>query len=371
MILINASNIKVGGGLQVATSVIDFIIKNENIDQFVLVVSHQVYEGLGTSVRDISLPVYICDLNPFSIRSILSSRKLLDSLEVKYSIDKVFSIFGPTFWTPKRAKHFIGFANAWLVNLYNRAYSIFPLHRRYLMILKNYVLSKLVYDENAIYFTETESIKEAFSDKFGHNDIYVVDNTISHLFFQDCSRIQKNKLHDLKGYKFLTITHNYPHKNMATIGRVGAELSARGYEVVFIVTFSDDEYEKQTYDFKKYTHNVGVVSIEQCQELYLSVNALYLPTLIECFTVSYLEAMATNTPIATSNLPFAIDICKDSGYYFDPYCIDSIVACLIKLIEDTETGAVKRNISQYHDILLEYKDNAHRVREYLKIIRER
>ncbi|MGF1670524.1 MAG: glycosyltransferase, partial [Balneolaceae bacterium] len=47
-------------------------------------------------------------------------------------------------------------------------------------------------------------------------------------------------------------------------------------------------------------------------------DALFMPTLLECFSASYAEAMAMEKPILTSDLGFARTVCEDAALYFNP-----------------------------------------------------
>ncbi len=69
-------------------------------------------------------------------------------------------------------------------------------------------------------------------------------------------------------------------------------------------------------------------------EYYLACNALLLPTLLESFSGTYLEAMHFGRPILTSNLDFARDVCDDAALYFDPWDPVAIKDAILKLKDD-------------------------------------
>ena len=45
---------------------------------------------------------------------------------------------------------------------------------------------------------------------------------------------------------------------------------------------------------------------------------MILPTLLECFSASWIDAMKCCVPVLTSDLPFAHGICGDAAVYFNP-----------------------------------------------------
>jgi glycosyltransferase involved in cell wall biosynthesis len=50
-----------------------------------------------------------------------------------------------------------------------------------------------------------------------------------------------------------------------------------------------------------------------------SAHALIQPTVLESFSSTYLEAMQFGTPILTSDMDFAREVCGDAALYFDPW----------------------------------------------------
>ncbi|CAM4307512.1 glycosyltransferase [Vibrio neonatus] len=191
--------------------------------------------------------------------------------------------------------------------------------------------------------------------------IYTVD-------YSDNQKFQK-KLESYKDYfKFISVTYNYPHKNLGVISKVAELLELKGINAIFIVTFPKDEYDKQSLTFKKYTVNMGPVSVEDCKSLYKNADALFLPTLIECFSVSYLEAMANNLCIATSDYDFARDICGDCAIYFDPFSPQDISNKLSIIIENEDVR--RKMLIKGGKRIKRFPDNKQKVKSYLKIIND-
>src|SRR5438094_851068 len=64
--------------------------------------------------------------------------------------------------------------------------------------------------------------------------------------------------------------------------------------------------------------NLGPLAKEQVERWFDQTDALFLPTLLESFSLTYLEAAARRRPIVTSDRDFARHACGDAGYYVDP-----------------------------------------------------
>jgi len=73
------------------------------------------------------------------------------------------------------------------------------------------------------------------------------------------------------------------------------------------------------------------VDMSSVPALYASVDGMILPTLLESFSGTYVEAMHYGVPVFTSDRDFARDVCGDAAYYFDPLNPKGIL--------DTVTGA--------------------------------
>ena len=63
---------------------------------------------------------------------------------------------------------------------------------------------------------------------------------------------------------------------------------------------------------------VGAVPPAECPALYGECDAMFLPTLAECFSASYAEAMVMEKPIVTTDLGFARSICGPAAIYYAP-----------------------------------------------------
>ena len=91
-----------------------------------------------------------------------------------------------------------------------------------------------------------------------------------------------------------------------------------------------------TKEEKEHLEFLGPVSIDQCPFLYEQCDAMFLPTLLECFSASYTEAMKMRKPILTSNLDFAKALCGDAAKYFDPVSEESVGESIYELAMDKE-----------------------------------
>ena len=68
---------------------------------------------------------------------------------------------------------------------------------------------------------------------------------------------------------------------------------------------------------------IGKVNVIECPSLYQQADIMFMPTLMECFTATYPEAMRMEVPIITTDLEFAHGLCEEAACYYsalDSHC---------------------------------------------------
>ncbi len=83
----------------------------------------------------------------------------------------------------------------------------------------------------------------------------------------------------------------------------------------------------------------GYVADPDLRILYARARALALPSLIEGFGLTAIEAMACGTPVTCSRAASMPEVVGPAGLYFDPNDIDTIVTALRQILNDDATRA--------------------------------
>ncbi len=335
-LLINTSNLKKGGSLQVAYSFLNEI-KHNTKHTFYVVLSSQLKEQIDIQEFPNNFIFKTYSIKPTLLKVITGRDKFLSKLEKDINPDKVFSIFSPAYWRPKSI-HISGFANGWSVNPGSIAFAELSFLNRIKKHVISYLKLKLLKLESNIFIVETISVKEKLS-KFGKipiNKIYVVSNNygvhyVETFSINDFVLPQKSSVDE---FRFITISSNYKHKNLKILKEVIPILRKKDVRVKFFITIPEKTFQKEYNDFKDYIINLKPVPVINGPAIYHQCDALFLPTLLECFSASYPEAMIMKKPILTSDLGFARDICKDAAIYFNPLDAKDVVSKIILLINN-------------------------------------
>jgi len=138
----------------------------------------------------------------------------------------------------------------------------------------------------------------------------------------------------------------YAHKNhraiLETFRRFPRELEG----VTAVVTVSADQHpsagrflrDVERLGLSDAILNVGPMPQSAAAAYYHHCDALLMPTLLESFTSTYLEAMHFGLPILTSDLDFAHAVCGEAALYFDPWDPTSIKDAILRLKGEPEVG---------------------------------
>lgn len=360
-ILVNCSNLKVGGGIQVALSFIHESIKFLSND-YCIVANEKVFDQIAIEKFPSNYKFM-----KFNYKFNRDSNLYLSKVENDFSPDIVFSIFGPTYWTPT-SPHLMGFARGHTI--YHKS-----LYRKYLNFknrlffdLKNNLLIYYTKKNSNNYVVETKSAQKVLSTMLPKNKkVYFVSNTYSSIYdtpslWETIKMPLKNK----NEFWFTYICANYPHKNISILPEVVSHLKKLDQKHQYKIILSINENQVDLSEEQKNNFIfLGKLNVNQCPPVYEAADALLMPSLIETFSASYLEAMKMQCPILTSDLDFAHDICKDAAIYFDPLNPKEIAAKILQLVSDNILR--EELINKGSERLLNFPTAKERAEQYLEI----
>lgn len=150
----------------------------------------------------------------------------------------------------------------------------------------------------------------------------------------------------------LVLGNPKPNKNFEILPHVVAELSklpdAEGFQGVEVhATLRDDGPYMEPYLREERAvgptripiKKIGLVPHAELGDLYRRSAVVFLPSLLESFSATYIEAMHFGVPLVTSDLDFARDICGDAALYADPLDPVACARALHTALSDPSTRA--------------------------------
>lgn len=333
-ILINASNLKVGGGLQVADSIVHEL-KNLPEHSYIAVVPSKIFVACSDANAYGNVKVVKYDMPASFISAVTGKDPTLDKLVADEEIDAVLTVFGPPRWRPQ-VPHLCGFARPQLVI----PESPFWKEVRGVQRLKSgfkRVLNKWLFNVSADnLWTENSFISDRVKKLYPAKKVFTVTNNYNQVFDDENLWDNSVKLPAFDGLTLLTISANYPHKNLGIIrsciewlGEHHPELKYR-----FALTLNEDQFPLHCDAEKEHILLIGPVAINKVPNLYRQADVMFLPTLLECFSASYAEAMKMKVPILTTDLGFAHSICAEAACYFQPVSASSLGGKIVRLATD-------------------------------------
>jgi glycosyltransferase involved in cell wall biosynthesis len=329
-ILINASNLHLGGVVQAATSIIWELSKTiDPKDKIEIWISSEVSESLQTAGFSPNPIIRYKIVNTYGLLTIFSLKifKIL-------SFDRVFTLFGPLYSFLRPKYSIVGFADPQI--LYPDAVrdKRFLFHKSYGFISKlRHRLKILFFSKADVLVAEAHHVKNRLLklNTFKAFDVHVVYNSLLHFYSNDSSYSPTALPSSQRILKIGFMGRNYPHKNVnilpSVINRLKQEYSI---DALLYVTFSDSEWNCSPEELKNVSINFGSLQPSRCPSFYSSVDIIVLPSLLECFSITPFEAMASGKPVYVSDRIFFRDICADFAYYFDPLDSKSIANCIFE-----------------------------------------
>jgi glycosyltransferase involved in cell wall biosynthesis len=413
--LINASNLKAGGGLQVADSICSQLEKFPQ-HRFIVVQSKHL-DVTAERIKDYcNVDVYRYDI-PTNLRSVVFGRDpFLDGIVKNKNVQAVLTVFGPSRWKPL-VPHLSGFALSqlvipespyfqrmskvehvkwwlwclirkwslkrsadafWTENPYisDRLETLMGRPRVHLcgfaraqLLLRvpndNYNLNfsrikeKLTYAiwafrrSSKVFYTENEYISEILRKRNSDMKVFTVSNYYNQVYDQPEKWKRSINLPEFDGVTCLSVSSPSSHKNFGIIEGIVRYLREvhPDFKVRFVLTFSEQNW-PMAEDVRDCIVYIGKTDVSECPNLYEQADIMFMPTLLECFTATYPEAMRMEVPIVTTDLEFARGLCGEAACYYSAVDAKAAAEAIYKVATDKDyakqlTEAGKKQLQTY------------------------
>lgn len=364
-LLINSSNLHVGGAVAVATSFIDCLSKAPQPEfEISLLLSSSVHANLMSSK---------VDLRPFKscrVANYHGARSIWQGLDGHFeSQDLVFTVFGPMYSLRMRTRHIFGFAQPLIIYPSNPVERQMGPWARVKQRLK-YKLQELYFSRADQLIVELEHVKAGLVKKslFKGKPIHVVYNAVDAVFREPERQLAVEIPKTPGTIRLGIVSRNYAHKNLACLPALKQRLrSEHGLAVEFFVTFTDPEWRACTDHFRKSINNVGALMLAQSPSFYAAMDGIIFPSLLECFSAVPIEAMTMKKPVFASDLPFIRDCCHEHANYFDPLDLASMARSIADHFLKVDRLSQELSLERAHAFVQRYPSPEDRARSYMTI----
>ena len=345
-ILINVVNARnIGGGFQV---VFNFILKTQEYVypevEWYYAVSERLDSFLSESFK-VKLSegrYYVFPNQPDFKGTYRLVKRELKNLEQRINPDVVFSPLAPSYFSFK-GKEVMRFANAWSTNANSFAWRSLSLKAEIRTRLYNIVQRSLLRRGN-YFITQSETVRGGLLRITGlpKDRVKVVPNVLPAILHDispaplDC---------DSYWLDFTAVGGQMPHKNLEIIPKVLVILNKRYHinNVRFHTTLPEDSdmWGKIDSQLKKHQMSDNVVNhgnmrLTELAELYRRCRYCFLPSVLETFSASVIEAMYFDLKTVATDLSFNKEVMEDACLYYTPMDAESAAEKIYKMIKDKD-----------------------------------
>ena len=321
-ILINTISTKKhsGGAYQIAYNFVVKTLEHPEVD-WIYVVSKDLDEIMPAALKE-KVCYHVFPTQPDFRHSYNRVKKELRHLEEREKPDVVYSITAPSYFTFK-TKEVMRFTMPWVTHPNKYSWSV--LSWRHKLKMKLYCWNQRRMMRKAQYFvTQTETTKQGILRIAGvkSENVKVVPNVLPAIF----NALPNTLLRPEDNWIDIACVGNTSaHKNLDIIPCVLVELRDKGVENVrFHVTIpSGPVWNKMQNALQRIGMNDRVVTHGRCSQIeladmYRHCQLCFLPTLLEVFSASTLEAMYFHLPIVATDFDFNREVMGEACLYYEP-----------------------------------------------------
>jgi len=367
-LMINTSLLRFGGAVQVALSLVHEC-RHYSEHEFHVVMG----TGVGAIVDPLDFPAnFRFHKKSFGVMGVSKLRRVqreMSVLEAEIRPDCVVTTAGPAYWRC-RAPHLVGFNRPLFIYPESPRLGMMTPKARVRLAMQKRMHCWLYRREADALIVQTEDVNARVRKLLGIDKVYTVTNNHNGWYEQTDDFPARVPERAPDCFRFLTLTSYYPHKNLELIPDViNALPGAIRERVEFVLTLTEGEYrQKIGGPVPTQIKLIGPVPPPECPSLYRKCDAMFLPTLAECFSASYPEAMKMDKPIITTDLGFARSICGDAALYFEPCNANAAAGQIIRLFQDPLLQDTLR--ARGREQLLTFDSPAERAEKILAICAE-
>lgn len=133
----------------------------------------------------------------------------------------------------------------------------------------------------------------------------------------------------------LNVGSDHPRKNVLTILKTVERLKKQGLSICFWKVSADFTDEEKAFirnhNLASCVSYLGKPTLPELVQLYGAADILVAPSLHEGFGLTLLEAMATGTPVVTSNVSAMPEVAGDAAALVDPTDVRAIAAAIHRI----------------------------------------
>lgn len=335
-IVVNASTVLISGGYFLSINIIQGLIESNKFELFIVCPNRKKYSScLSENSHLIVVPRW-------QLQRIF--RLILDSIWLpklirKLDPDLVFSLTNIPAKTSYRQffLHDNPFFGEKKLREFKLPYMQVLLHK----LRSRVILGRLKYID--LLLVQSDYHRQKFLKILpGGIQIEILPPVVPNFVKSDVDYIAPRMPHEKK--KILCLSRYYEHKNLEIFVELGKLIQKHKLPFIIYLTLNENQHKKvrslinslATKKLSDTIQNRGKVKHENIQPLIEECDALILPSLLESFSLVFMEAWAMKKPLFTSDVDSIRDTCGDAAFYFNPHSAKDILKVINETFSDPE-----------------------------------
>lgn len=323
---------------------------------------------LSTMIIEASPIVIENATNPIPGHAVRQTRgRPLDQVRRKRRVehDVSFVLFGPDYAPRRAVRRVVGFADG------TSLFPEFALSHTPAKWLRSRVRARLSRARFARYdrvVVEAAHVARALEDAWDvpANKLSIVPNALNGVFSDRGSQEDIPPVIP-SGATFCFPTRAYPHKNLSVLGAAARELHIRHeLDVRFVLTLTDHEWVNLSEETRRHSVNVGPLRISQVPALYRACTGAVFASLVECSSITPLEAVASGAPLVASDRDFVRESVGEAAAYFEPTDPVSLASALAETL--TQHAQRAERVALGHEVARALPTARDRTLRYVELI---
>ena len=371
-ILVNAISTKKhsGGAYQISYNFLMKTLEQQEVE-WVYVVSQDLDEILPNCIKE-SGNYYMFPTQPDFKHTYKRVKKELAALEERLNPDVVYSITAPSYFSFKTPE-VMRFTNPTVAHPNKYSWKVLPLKGKLRLMAYSWNQKRLI--RKAKYFvTQKKKKKKGILRITGlpEKNVCVVKNVLPAVF----ASTETSHIDTGDGLIHIAcVGAPVPHKNFDIIPDVLLHLKKMGVENVrFHVTIPEDDVFLSKIEAKMKANGIDKSCIENqgrmpqkvLAEMYRRCTLCFLPTLLEVFSVSTLEAMFFDLKIVATDFAFNTEVLDEAALYYEPMNAKDAADKIAKLIGDKELQAtLSEKMKERLSLFDNYDNHFNAIKDFL------
>lgn len=351
-ILVNTISCKKKGGgvYQISCNFLKKTLAYPEIEWY-YITSQDVDDEIGFEFKDLKGKSYFVFPTQLDKKTFFNVKKSIKQLELNLHPDIIYTLAAPSYFFFKTPE-VMRFTNPWITHPNKFSWSVLSVKSTIIYYIKS-VIIKMLIKKAHFFITQSETCKKGIMHitKVPLQYVKVVPNVLPGIYDSlDRTPIQENS-----GYiNIACVGGAIPHKNFDILPEVANELRKLGINNVRFHTTLDKSSpitEEINNGFKKYNLlnawiNHGRISQQQLSEMYRRCQLCFLPTLLEVFSATTIEAMFFQLPIVATDFEFNSEVLENSCLYYKPKNAKDAAQKLSTLILDPSLQEILKHRMQ-------------------------